>query len=106
MGGLGPFAKHMQVESPELTEADSEDGEPVGQMDVQLSLTETAMAWNHTELNMDVELIKYGAAEEEMHLLQTAGEGNEKTEVISMQDSVICEAWHRWEDSLRMAHSM
>ena len=29
---VGPFAKRMQVESPELTEADSKDGELVGQM--------------------------------------------------------------------------
>jgi len=35
MGGLTPSMKHLQVESPESTKADSEDGEPVGQMDIQ-----------------------------------------------------------------------
>jgi len=43
---------------------------------------------------VDVEPIKYGASEEEMHLPQMVGKGNEETEVISTQESVICEAWH------------
>ena len=53
------------MESPELTEANSEDGEPVGQTDVQLSMSETAMAQYHTELIVDMEPIKYGAPKEE-----------------------------------------
>ena len=94
------------MESPEPTKADSEDGEPVGQMDVQPLVIETTMARHCTELIMDMDPIEYGAPEEEMHLLQMAGKGNEETEVISRQDSVIHEALHRWEDGLRMAHRM
>jgi len=61
------------------------------------------MAWHHTKIIVDTEPIEFGAAEEEMHLPQMAGEGNEETKVISTHDSVICEPWHRWEDSLRTA---
>jgi len=53
-----------------------------------------------------MELIKYGSPDEDMHLPQMAGEGDEKIEVISMQDSVVREAWHGWEDSLRTARRM
>ena len=106
MGGSGPFAKCMWVESPEPTEADIEDGGPVEQKAIQLPLTEIAMAQHCTELVMDMELIKFGVAEEEMPLPQMAGEAIEETKVISTQESVIREAWHGWEDSLRMAHRM
>ena len=44
VGRLGLFAKHMQEESPEPTEAAREDGELVGQMDIQLLLAETTVA--------------------------------------------------------------
>ena len=104
--GPGLFSKCMQVESPELTEAGSEEGEPVAQMDVQPSVSETSVAWNWTELIMDVELIKYGVPDGNVQMPQMAGEGYEKTEVISMQDSVIREAWRGWEVSLRMARRM
>ena len=30
----------------------------------------------------------------------------EETELISMQESVVLEAWHGWEESLRMAYKM
>jgi len=69
-------------------------------------VSETAVAWHRTKLVVDVEPIEYGAPDKDMHLPQMEGEGDEKTEVISMQDSVICEAWNGWEDSLRMAHRM
>jgi len=59
MGRSGLFAKHMWVESPELTKADSEDEEPVGQTSVQLLLTEITMAWHCTKLILDTELIKF-----------------------------------------------
>ena len=64
------------------------------------------MAQHHTKLVMDMEPIEYGAPKEEMHLPQMAGKGDEGTEVISVQDSVIHEAWRGWEDSLRMARRM
>ena|SRR5882724_118620 len=102
----GLFAKRMRVESPEPTKANSQDGEPVAQMNVQPSVSETTVAQHWTELVMDVELIKYGVANGDVHMPKMAGEGNEKTEVISMQDLVIREAWHGWEDSLRTAHRM
>src|SRR5882724_5337592 len=106
MGGLGPFAKCMRVESPEQTEADIEDGGPVEQKAIQLPLTEITMAQHCTELVVDMEPIKFGVAEEEMPLPQMTGEAIEETKVISTQESVIREAWHGWEDSLRMAHRM
>ena len=96
----------MQVESPEPTEADSQDGEPVAQMNIQPSVSETAVAWHWTELIMDMEPIEYGVPDGDVQMPQMAGEGNEKTEVISMQDSVFREAWCEWEDSLRTAHRM
>jgi len=55
---------------------------------------------------MDAEPIKYGVRDRDMHMPQMAGEGDGKTEVISMQDSVVREAWCGWEDSLRTAHRM
>jgi len=55
---------------------------------------------------MDMELVEYGGPDGEMHLPQMAGEGDEGTEVISVQDSVIREASRGWEDSLRMARRM
>jgi len=66
-------------------------------MDVQPSVSETAVARHQTKLVMDVEPIKYGVPNGDVHMPQMAGEGDEKTKVISMQDSVICEAWCRWE---------
>jgi len=105
-GGLTPSVKHLRVESPEPSEVGSIDGELVGQMGIQLSVSETAVAWHHTKLVVDTELIEYGAPKEEMHLPQMAGEGNEGTKVISQQESIVPEAWHGWEDSLRMARKM
>jgi len=57
-------------------------------------------------LIVDVELIEYGGPNGEMHLPQMAGKRNEGTEVISVQDLVIHEAWRGWEDSLRTACRM
>src|SRR5882724_3211878 len=96
----------MRVESPEPTEADSQDGEPVAQMNVQSSVSETMVAWHQTELIVDAEPTKCGVPDGDVHMPLMAGEGDEKTEVISVQDSVIHEAWCGWEDSLRMAHRM
>jgi len=59
VGRLTPSAKCLWVESPELTKADSEDEEPVGQTSVQLLLTEITMAWHCTKLILDTELIKF-----------------------------------------------
>src|SRR5882724_5643899 len=35
-----------------------------------------------------------------------AAKVTEETELISMQESVVLEAWHGWEESLRMANRM
>ena len=78
----------------------------MGQLDVQPLVSETAMAQHCTEIIVDEELIEYGAPNEDMHLPHMAGEDNEETEVISMQDSVVYEAWRGWEDGLRMACRM
>src|SRR5882724_10983924 len=83
----------MRVESPELTKANSQDGEPVAQMNVQPLVSETAVAQHRTKLIVDVEPIEYGVPDRDVHMPQMAGKGDEKTEVISVQDSVICEAW-------------
>ena len=106
MGRLTPPMKHLRVESPEPTEADSEDGEPAGRTVIQASVSETAIAQHRTELVMDAEPVEYGGPNGEMHPLQIESKGDEGTKVISMQDLVVREAWHRWEDSLRMAHRM
>ena len=45
---LTPPMKCLQVESPELTQADSKDGEPVGRMVIQPSVSETAVAQHRT----------------------------------------------------------
>jgi len=74
----------------------------VVQKDVQLLLTEIAVAWHHTKLIMDTELIDFGVVEEEMHLPQRVGKGK----VISTQESVIQEVWNGWEDSVKMARRM
>ena len=55
---------------------------------------------------MDAEPIEYGVANGDVHMPQMAGEGDEKTEIISVQDSVVREAWRGWEDNLRTAHRM
>src|SRR5882724_3861574 len=96
----------MRVESPEPTEADSQDGEPVAQMNIQPSVSETMVAWHRTKLVMDMEPIECGVPDRDVHMPQMAGKGDEKTEVISMQDSVVHEAWRGWEVSLRTAHRM
>src|SRR5882724_1251433 len=75
-------------------------------MNVQPSVSETTVAWHQIELVVDAELIEYGVPNRDVHMPQMAGEGNEETEVISMQDSVIHEAWRGWEDSLRTACRM
>jgi len=104
--GPGLFAKRMRVESPEPTEADSQDGEPVAQMNIQPSVSETMVAWHRTKLVMDMEPIECGVPDRDVHMPQMAGKGDEKTEVISMQYSVVHEAWRGWEVSLRTAHRM
>jgi len=55
---------------------------------------------------VDAEPIEYGVANGDVHMPQMAGEGDEKTEIISVQDSVVREAWRGWEDNLRTAHRM
>ena len=75
-------------------------------MNVQPWVSEAMVARHRTELIVDAELIEYGVANGDMHMPQMVGEGDEKTKIISMQDSVICEAWHGWDDSLRMARRM
>ena len=55
---------------------------------------------------MDAELVKYGGPDGEMLPPQMASDGDERTEVISVQDLVIREAWRGWEDSLRTARRM
>jgi len=83
----------MRVESPEPTEADSQDGELVAQMNIQSLVSETAVAWHRTELVMDAEPIECGVPDGDVHMPQMVGEGDEKTEVISVQHSVVREAW-------------
>ena len=51
-------------------------------MDVQLLVSETAVARHQTELVVDVEPIEYGVPNEDVHMPQVAGEGDEKTEVM------------------------
>ena len=80
----------MWVESPELTNADSEDGNLImEQMLIQLSLPALAIAWQPTELIVDLEPVKFEVAEEEISLPQTAGQIMEETEAISTQESVV-----------------
>ena len=57
MGRLTPSAKCLWVESPELIEANSNDGEQLGQMASQPTLTEIAMAQHTTEVVVDSEPI-------------------------------------------------
>ena len=70
-----------------------------------------------TELVMHPEPADVGDAEEEMepHEVQDneemvtphmAGNIMEGTEVVSTQECVVREAWHRWWESLRVAHRM
>jgi len=58
--------------------------------------SETAVLGIRPNLSWMWEPIKYGVPNGDVHMPQMAGEGDEKTKVISMQDSVICEAWCRW----------
>jgi len=106
VGGLTSSAKHLWVESPELTEASSDNRDRLGQMAAQPTLTEIAVDQNTTEVIMDSEPIKFGAAEEEMAQPQSAGKPMGETKAISIQESVVWEAWHGWWESLRMAHRM
>ena len=94
VGRLTPSAKCLWVESPELTKADTNDGERLGQTAPQPMLTEIAMAQHTTEVVMDPEPIEFGAAEEEMTLPQSAGKPMGETKAISIQESVVWEAWH------------
>src|SRR5882724_6057986 len=112
MGGYGPAAKHLPVDSLEPSEDDQEK-EPVPQL-----LPEMPMAHHPTKVVVHPELADLGDTEEEMELdeIRDAGEemplphmtGNvmEGTKAISMQESVVWEAWHGWEESLREAHRM
>ena len=78
----------------------------MAQKNVQPSVSEAVVARHRTALVVDAEPIKYGVADGDVHMPQMAGKGDEKTEIISVQDSVVHEAWCGWEDSLRMAHRM
>ena len=46
------------------------------------------------------------AVKGEMAQPQSAGEPTGETQAISIQESVVWEAWHGWWESLRVAHRM
>ena len=106
VGELGPFSKHLQVESPEPTDANRDNGECLGQTAVQPMLTQIAMAQHATKVILHLDLVEFGAAKEEMALPQTVGEPMGDTEAISIQESVVLDAWNGWWESLRVAHRM
>ena len=64
------------------------------------------MAWYPTKVIMHLEPVKTGDAKKEMPLVQMAAKVMEETELISMQESVVLEAWRGWEESLRMSNRM
>jgi len=76
---------------------------PAGRTVIQVSVSETAVAWHRTELVMDVEPVEYGGPNREMHPPQMASDGDERTEVISMQDLDHLRGLAWVGDSLRMA---
>src|SRR5882724_7162971 len=106
MAGSGPAAKRLRVESPDPSEGNSEDGNMLEQEAIDQLLPEISMAQYPTKVIMHLEPVKIGDAEKEMPLVQMAAEVTEETEIISMQESVVQEAWHGWEESLRMANRM
>jgi len=59
------------------------------------------VAQHPTKVVMHMELVKDGNAEEEVPMLQMAAEAMEETKTISIQESLIQEAWCGWEESLR-----
>ena len=60
------------------------------------------MAWYPIKVIVHLEPVKTGDAKKEIPLVQMAAEVTEETKFISMQELVVWEAWHRWEESLRM----
>jgi len=69
----------------------------------QPAATKIAMAQYPTKVIMHLEPVKIGDCEKEMPLSRWQLRFTEETEIISMQESVVQEAWHGWEESLRMA---
>src|SRR5882724_5938751 len=106
MAGSGPAVKHLQVESLDPSEGNSEDGNMLEQEAINQLPPKIAMAQYPTKVIMHLEPVKTGDADKEMPLVQMAAELMEETELISMQESVVQEAWHGWEESLRMAYRM
>src|SRR5882724_11046805 len=93
MAGSGPAAKRLRVESPDPSEGNSEDGNMLEQEAIDQLLPEISMAQYPTKVIMHLEPVKTGDAEKEMPLVKMAAEVTEETELISMQESVVQEAW-------------
>src|SRR5882724_5461624 len=122
MVGSGPAVKCLRVESLDPSEGNSEDGNMLEQEAINQLPPKIAMAQYPTNVIMHLGLhappptmfaqcipqclIQPGDAEKEMPQVQMAAEVTEGTELISMQESVVQEAWHGWEESLRMANRM
>src|SRR5882724_5785668 len=106
MAGSGLAVKHLRVESLDPSEGNSEDGNMLEQEAINQLPPKIAMAQYPTKVIMHLEPVKTGGAKKEMPLVQMAAEVMEETELISMQESVVQEAWCGWEESLRMANRM
>src|SRR5882724_8700174 len=106
MAGSGPAAKHLRAESPDHSEGNSENGNMLEQEAIDQPPPKIAVAWYPTKVIMHLEPVKTGDAKKEMPLVQMAAKVMEETELISMKESVVWEAWHGWEESLRMANRM
>src|SRR5882724_4299728 len=106
MAGSGPAVKCLRVESLDPSEGNSEDGNMLEQESINQQPLEIPMAQYPTKVIMHLEPVKTGDAKKEMPLVQMPAEVTEETELISMQESVVREAWHGWEEGLRMANRM
>ena len=93
VAGSGPAAKCLRVESPDPSMGNNEDGNMLEQEAIDQLPPKIAMAWYPTKVIMHLEPVKTGDAEEEIQLVQTAAEVMEETELISMQELVVWEAW-------------
>jgi len=105
MNEPGPTTKRLRVDSPNPSEGDCEDRNMLEQK-VNQPQSEIAVVRQPTEVVMHPEPVETGDAEDHVPMLQMAANVTEETESISTQESLIREAWHGWEDSLRMAHRM
>ena len=106
MAGSGLEVKCLKIESTDPSGGNSEDGNMLEQEAIEQPPPKIAMAWYPTKVIIHLEPVKTGDDEKEIPLVQMAAKVTEETELISMQESVVWEAWHGWEESLRMANRM